>query len=113
MAPRPEPNCVSVPSPIPYRNLSASYYIYYRSAASAEQIRETVGAMQAALARETGIAGQLLRGVDDSGTWMEIYENVADRSDFESKLAAGVDRFGLESLLTAGAVRHVERFTRD
>jgi hypothetical protein len=93
--------------------LSASYYIYYRSAAAAQQIRGTVGAMQAALARETGVAGRLLRGVDDSSTWMEIYESVADRSDFETKLAAAVDRFGLESLLAAGAVRHVERFTRD
>jgi len=93
--------------------LSASYYIYYRSAAAAQQIRGTVAAMQAALARETGVAGRLLRGVDDPSTWMEIYEDVSDRSEFETKLAAAVDRFGLESLLGAGAVRHLERFTRD
>jgi len=93
--------------------LSANYYIYYRSTAAAQQIRATVGAMQVALARETGVAGRLLRGVDDSSTWMEIYENVADRTEFESRLATAVDRFGLDSLLAAGAVRHVERFTRD
>jgi len=93
--------------------LSASYYIYYRSAAAAQQIRGTVAAMQAALARETGVAGRLLRGVDDPSTWMEIYEDVSDRSEFETELAAAVDRFGLESLLGAGAVRHLERFTRD
>ena len=93
--------------------MSASYYIYYRSATAAQQIRAAVEGMQAALARETGVAGRLLRGVDDPSTWMEIYEDVADRSEFETKLAAAVDRFGLESLLGAGAVRHLERFTRD
>jgi hypothetical protein len=91
--------------------LSRCYYIYYRSAADATQVRAAVGAMQAALAEATGVSGRMLRRVDDPHTWMEVYEDVAEPEHFERELAAGVERFGLSTLLAAGAERHVERFT--
>jgi hypothetical protein len=93
--------------------VTCSYYIYYRVAASAAQVGETVSAMQAALAEQAGVKGRLLRRADDPGTWMEIYEAVGDADGFERALASAVDRFGVRSLLAAGAERHVERFTAD
>ena len=93
--------------------MSQSYYIYYRTTASAAQVREAVGAMQTALAHESGVGGRLLRRVDGSGTWMEVYEDVPDPERFELELAAAVVRFGLRSLLAPGAERHVEQFTAD
>lgn len=90
-----------------------SYYIYYRTDAGADavQLRATVVAMQAELAKATGVSGRLLRRVDDRTTWMEIYEDVAEPERFERELAACVARFHLRALLQPGTERHVERFT--
>ncbi len=90
-----------------------SYYIYYRTGVDASRTRAAVTAMQAALAEATGVAGRLLSRVDDRTTWMEVYEDVTDPERFERELAACVERFGVRSLLQAGAARHVERFTAD
>jgi hypothetical protein len=87
-----------------------SYYIYYRSPRGAHEVRAAVGEMQAALARSTGVAGRLLRRADDPTTWMEVYEPVPDATHFERHLAAEVARCGIDRLLDAGALRHVERF---
>jgi hypothetical protein len=91
--------------------VSRSYYVYYRSAAAPAAVRTAVVAMQASLARATGVQGRLLRRVEDDGTWMEIYESVNDPERFERELAAATAGAGLESLLAPGAARHVERFT--
>jgi hypothetical protein len=88
-----------------------SYYVYYRIGADPARVRAVVGSMQAALAETTGVAGRLLRRVDDATTWMEVYEDVADPERFERELEAAVARFGVPALLAAGASRHVERFT--
>ena len=93
--------------------MSRSYYVYYRSAAAPAAVRETVVAMQASLARATGVQGRLLRRVEDDGTWMEIYESVADPEGFERELAAATADARLEALLAPGATRRVERFTAD
>jgi hypothetical protein len=93
--------------------VSRSYYIYYRSAAAPAAVREAVGAMQAALAGATGVQGRLLRRVEGDGTWMEIYERVADPEGFERELAAAAARVRIDALLAPGATRHVERFTTD
>ena len=93
--------------------MSRSYYVYYRAAAPAAAVREAVLVMQAALARTTGVHGRLLRRVEDDGTWMEIYESVADPERFERELAAAAAGARLEALLAPGASRHVERFTAD
>jgi len=93
--------------------VSRSYYVYYRSVAAPATVRETVIAMQALLARASGVQGRLLRRVEDDGTWMEIYESVADPERFERELAAAVAGARLEALLAPGAARHIERFTTD
>ena len=93
--------------------MSHSYYVYYRSAAAPAAVREAVVAMQAAVARATGVQGRLLRRVDDDGTWMEIYESVADPERFERELADAAAGARLEALLAPGAIRHIERFTND
>jgi hypothetical protein len=93
--------------------VSRSYYVYYRSAAAADDVRTAVQAMQASLARATSVRGHLLRRVEDDGTWMEVYECVADPEGFERALAAAVAGAHLEALLAPGASRHVERFTTD
>ena len=93
--------------------MSRSYYVYYRSAAAPASVREAVIAMQATLARATGVQGRLLRRVEDDGTWMEIYESVADPERFERELTVAAAGARLEALLAPGATRHVERFTTD
>jgi len=93
--------------------VSRSYYVYYRSAAPAAAVREAVAAMQATLARGTGVHGRLLRRVEGDGTWMEIYEGVDDPEAFERELAAAAASPGVQGLLAPGAARHVERFTAD
>jgi Domain of unknown function (DUF4936) len=93
--------------------VTRSYFVYYRSTATAPAVRAAVGAMQAALARTTGVQGRLLRRVDDDRTWMEIYEAVAQPEHFERELAAATLAARLETLLAPGASRHIERFTAD
>ena len=93
--------------------MSRSYYVYYRSAAAPAAVREAVVAMQASLARATGVQGRLLRRVENDGTWMEIYESVADPERFERELAAAAAGARIEALLAPGATRHIERFTAD
>lgn len=90
--------------------MTCSYFIYYRSTRSESDVRAAVGAMQAALARETGVGGRLMRRADDPTTWMEVYESVGDPAGFERSLAAAVARCEVDRLLTADARRHVERF---
>lgn len=90
--------------------MTCSYFIYYRAAGDASELRAAVGAMQRALAQEIGVAGRLMRRADDPTTWMEVYEPVHDASGFERCLAAAVARFEVERLLAADARRHVERF---
>jgi Domain of unknown function (DUF4936) len=90
--------------------VTCSYFIYYRAAGAEGELRAAVGAMQQALAQETGVAGRLMRRADDPTTWMEVYESVGDVSGFERSLAAAVARFAVERLLAADARRHVERF---
>jgi hypothetical protein len=87
-----------------------SYFIYYRTAAGADEVRKAVGEMQRALAQETGIGGRLMRRAEDPTTWMEVYESVPDPASFERSLDAAVARFGLARLLGADGRRHVERF---
>jgi hypothetical protein len=87
--------------------------VYYRSAAAPAAVREAVVAMQASLARATGVQGRLLRRLENDGTWMEIYESVADPERFERELADAAASARLEALLAPGAIRHIERFTSD
>jgi len=52
--------------------------------------------------KETGVRGRWMRRPDDSGTYMEIYEDVRDEAAFEAVLERESARLGLQ--------RHTERF---
>lgn len=90
-------------------------YLYYklRPDAGVHVARSRVRAMQAGLARHTGIQGRLMRRADDPLTWMEVYEGVADRAAFMQALDAAALAHGLADLLEAGGARHVECFTEE
>jgi hypothetical protein len=91
--------------------VSASYYVYYKvPPANAARAREAVGALQRDLSLATGVGGRLLRRRDDETTWMEIYENVADGTRFEAKLAELAERHGIARLLAPGSARRQEVF---
>lgn len=87
------------------------YYVYYRIAGEArDEFRKRVTAMQAELISQTGVAGRLLVRCDDPQTWMEIYENVADKAKFETALDAAVQHYELDTFLADGEARHRECF---
>jgi hypothetical protein len=80
-----------------------SYYVYYRVdahrvASLREEVRRLFGAIEAA----TGVRGRWMRRRNDSSTFMEVYEDVADEQVFEALLEREAAALGLE--------RHVERF---
>ena len=88
-----------------------NYYIYYRVApAEAARARAIVDAVQSALRQDMGIEGRLLRRDDDTSTWMEIYETVADPLRFEAALARLLAQHGFDACLAPDARRHTERF---
>jgi hypothetical protein len=88
-----------------------NYYIYYRVApAEAGRARAVVDAVQSALRQDTGIEGRLLRRDDDTSTWMEIYETVADPLRFEAALARLLAQHGFDACLAPDSRRHTERF---
>lgn len=89
-----------------------NYYVYYRVApAEAARVRAAVDAVQAALRRDTGIRGSLLRRDDDPTTWMEIYEAVDDPPRFEAVLARLLLQYGFDAGAASEMRRHTERFT--
>ncbi|MES2116369.1 MAG: DUF4936 family protein [Pseudomonadota bacterium] len=85
-------------------------YIYYQvREADAPALLQRVSAMQAALARQHGIGGQLKRRPEAKQglqTWMEVYPSTGD--EFAAALAAAVEQAGVPAL-TSGP-RHVEVF---
>ena len=92
--------------------LPLNYYVYYRVALSeTARARAVVDAVQSVLRRDTGIQGRLLRRNDDSNTWMEIYEGVAEPLKFEAELDRLLEQHGFDGCIAADARRHTERFT--
>ncbi|HQZ02095.1 MAG TPA: DUF4936 family protein [Thauera sp.] len=91
---------------------STHFYVYYRLRpdTDADIAHASVRAMQAAVARQTGIQGRLLQREGEPDTWMEIYEGVADSLKFAQTLEAETAAHCLGDLLDAGGVRHIERF---
>ena len=91
--------------------MALSYYIYYRiqpakAAACEARTRELLASLRTA----TGIAGRLLRKRGESNLWMEVYEGVADDTQFEWELADAAGRLALQEFLLPGSGRHVECF---
>ena len=80
-----------------------SYYVYYRvKAEQVDALRASVAKLFERVARQTGVQGRWMRRPDTSGTYMEIYENIADEAAFEAVLQRESSNLGLE--------RHTERF---
>jgi len=88
-----------------------SYFVYYRLAPShAAEITGIADTIFRQVHGATGISGRLMRRDDSSDTWMEIYENVSDKTVFEAALAQAVHDTRFDSLLRDGSGRHIERF---
>ena len=85
------------------------YFVWYAIAGDAQRTRAAIDAMMAEIARRTGVTGRLLIRRERPGTWMEIYDNVADAEGFEREIAAVALRHDLSQLLVGG-MRHVEAF---
>lgn len=80
-----------------------SYYVYYRIAPDrAVGLRKDVERLFDLVEASTGVRGRWMRRRDDPGTYMEIYENIADGAAFEALLDREAAGLGLE--------RQVERF---
>ncbi|AUL99840.1 DUF4936 domain-containing protein [Zoogloeaceae bacteirum Par-f-2] len=90
------------------------FYVYFRLREDIDQQDAAAGilAMQAALARRTGVSGRLMRRRGDPRTWMEIYEAVTDPAGFEHALAETVAEHKLGELLEPGSARHLEQFVQ-
>lgn len=87
-------------------------YVYYRVGASADAraLAARVRAMQAALARRTGVRGRLLRRADDASTWMECYDRVPAWPAFAAALDEEVAAHGLAEVPGGAGMRQLERF---
>jgi len=80
-----------------------SYYVYYRvDAGRLPALREDIKRLFDTIEGATGVRGRWLRRRDESGTYMEVYENVNDAGAFEALLEREAAGLGLR--------RHVERF---
>jgi hypothetical protein len=85
-------------------------FVYYRVApARAATLSARVRAMQARLVEGTATRPRLMHRED--GTWMEVYENVADVAVFLRALEQAVTAARLDDALLADGQRHVECFT--
>ena len=89
-------------------------YIYYRidvghAIAARRAIADVLGRVEA----RAGVAGRLLRRLDEPLLWMEVYENVREPGRFEAILdeLLAAHRFG--QFLAPGAARTIERFVAD
>ncbi len=93
--------------------LPLHYFVYYRvrDDIDADDAHATVRAMQAALARRTGVEGRLMVQVHDDITWMEIYPGIDHPEAFEAALEEAATAHDVAALVAPGAARHLERFT--
>ena len=86
-------------------------YVYSKvSAPQGEAVLAAAHALLAAVREATGVSGRLLRRREQPGTWMEVYEGIADSTAFDRLLAEKVAAVGFLDHLGGGG-RHTERFT--
>jgi hypothetical protein len=87
------------------------YYVYYRVRPEVtDAARACVAQLQAGIEREVGVRGRTLARCDESELWMEVYENVRNRTAFEATLSAVAEASGLAQHLEPGSARKVECF---
>ncbi|MCW3481393.1 DUF4936 family protein [Neisseriaceae bacterium JH1-16] len=85
----------------------SSLYVYFKLPAADTALFQRLSAMQAELAWQTGADARLLHRRDDSLTWMEVYEGIADADAFQAALDAALVRHGIDA---ASPPRHLEWF---
>lgn len=84
-------------------------YIYYRvDAAQAARAATRVDALLRAMAPHCGKQPRRLVRCDDTSTWMEIYEDIADWQAFATALRAAEAQTGLAAFIDGD--RHLECF---
>jgi hypothetical protein len=77
--------------------------VYYRLAPEqAGRAREQVMKLFESVEKHCGVRGRWMRRRDDPGTYMEVYEGVADEPAFEALIEREGAKLGLE--------RRLERF---
>jgi len=87
------------------------YYVYYRIRREAtDAARTCVAQLQGGVERQTGICGRMLTRCDEPELWMEVYENVRDRTGFEATMSAAAIGSDLARHLESGSARKVECF---
>lgn len=92
--------------------MAYSYYIYYRISPEFSTEGETaVGEILASIESVTGIRGRLLRKTGEPLLWMEVYENIGDRTQFEAALSAAAARPEFSRCLQPGSARRIECFS--
>ena len=91
--------------------MSASIYVYYRvDPAHIESARNAVENILAEMRVRLCPRARLMAKADEPLLWMEAYDEVSQRADFEHALDAAVRRHGLDICLAPGERRHVETF---
>jgi hypothetical protein len=88
--------------------VTANFYVWYRIEGDDAECELSIRSMMARLTCRTGISGQLMKKCDDSHLWMEVYEGVCARDDFQARLAQAVDEFDIEMFIDGP--RHTECF---
>ena len=80
-----------------------NYYVYYKLAPErVAELRPRIEGLFSIVESELGVRGRWMRRRDDPGTYMEVYEGVADERAFEALIEREGAKLGLE--------RRVERF---
>ena len=89
-------------------------YVYYRiDAAHAVAARRAIADVLGRVEARAGVAGRLLRRLDEPLLWMEVYDNVREPGRFEAILDELVAAHGFGQFLAPGARRTIERFVAD
>lgn len=84
-------------------------YIYYRvDPACADTAAQRVDALMRAMLAHCGTPPRVVQRCDDSATWMEIYEDIADWSAFVGALDRATAEMEITSCLAGD--RHLECF---
>ena len=87
-----------------------AFYVYYRVPPElAVLLQPRISALQAALVKDTEISARQLIKADEPLLWMEIYEGIVDRENFERRLGQQAAAFGVTQLLAEG-IRKTEIF---
>jgi hypothetical protein len=88
-----------------------AFYVYYRiNPEAAAPARRQVETLLERVQQRFGVRGRLLTKRSEPNLWMEIYEDVADATLFESALQDEAASLGFGTLLLSGSERKVECF---